>query len=146
MSAPQLTGRCYCGAVSLSAATGALTVTTCHCSDCRRLSGAPSNTFAAFNKTNLQFQPPLDAGVSHSPGVRRWFCQSCGTPLAATYDYLPGQTYVPVGLFDQVDTLVPESQSHTASRVCWVAIDDSIPQSEGSGRETLKVADGKEDS
>ena len=137
------TGRCYCGAVTLSSETAPLTVATCHCADCRRLSGAPVNTFAAFQIGAVEYSPPLGAGISHSAGVKRWFCAACGTPLAAYYDYLPDQLYVPVGLFDQVDQFSPRSQSHTGSRVAWVEIDPNLPQDAGSGRELLKAADGE---
>lgn len=86
--------------------------------------------------------PSLDAGVSHAKGVRRWFCRACGTPLAATYDYLPDQLYIPVGLFDQVNELPPQSHSHTGSRVAWVELDASLPQDTGSARDILKAAHG----
>ena len=76
----------------------------------------------------------------HAPGVRRWFCRNCGTALAAQYDYLPDQTYVPVGLFDQVDRLVPQSQSHTSSRLCWLDDVKACPESRGSGSEGLNAA------
>ncbi|MFK7836645.1 MAG: GFA family protein [Sulfitobacter sp.] len=120
-----------------------LAVATCHCGDCRRVSGAPCNTFAAFLPANVVFSPALGTGVRHHAEVQRWFCHACGTPLAAAYAYLPDQLYVPVGLFDQVDALVPQSESHTASRVCWVSPRHDLPSSAGSGRDRLEQADDR---
>lgn len=136
----ELTGRCYCGAVRFRAATQPLTTAYCHCNDCRRVSGAPVSAFACFAPSAVTWTPGIGSGVSHAPGVRRWYCTSCGSPLAATYDYLPDQVYVPVGLFDDIDALAPAGHSHFGSRVSWLHLEDDLPRSDGSGRERLNRA------
>ncbi|MGX9356874.1 GFA family protein [Roseobacteraceae bacterium S113] len=139
MPSEALKGRCYCGAVQVEASAAPITVAYCHCSDCRRLSGAPVGAFAAFAH-GLHFEPPLGAGFSMSEGVRRWFCQACGTPLAATYAYLPGQTYVPVGVFDAPEALAPEGHSHAASQLPWLHLADDLPRDAASARDRLNEA------
>ena len=134
---PALSGQCYCGAVRVEASAAPITVAYCHCTDCRRLSGAPVSAFAAFGPGDLIWTPALGAGRSHAPGVRRWFCEACGSPLAATYDYLPGQLYVPVGRFDQVDALPPRSHSHAGCQVPWLHLIVDLPRSRASGRDLL---------
>ncbi|MEM8582147.1 MAG: GFA family protein [Pseudomonadota bacterium] len=134
-----LTGRCYCGAFSLSA-TEPLTVAYCHCADCRRVSGAPVSAFAAFAPQDLRITPAPDTSVSVAPGVRRWFCSACGTHLQATYDYIPGQIYVPIGLFDQAADLAPESHSHRSAQLPWLCLNDTLPQASGSARDRLNDA------
>lgn len=111
----------------------------CHCDDCRRLSGAPVAAFAAFATEALAVDPPLGAGVSHTPGVRRWFCTKCGTQIGASYAYLPGQIYVPVGVFDQVADLAPELHAHAGSQVPWLSIDDDLPRYMESSRDALQT-------
>lgn len=128
------TGRCYCGTTRLQAVGDPQAVTYCHCSDCRRASGAPVAAFVAFEQVNVT---PTAKSVSPSKGVTRWFCADCGSPLTATYDYLPGQVYVSLGVLDQCDTLVPEGHSHADNTLPWLHIADDLPRSSGSARETL---------
>lgn len=93
--------------------------------------------FAAFRLDDLTFDPPLADGISVNPGVTRWFCRACGSPLAGQYDYLPGQIYVSLGLIDQADTLAPDRHSHAASAMPWLHIADDLPRDAASGREAL---------
>ena len=142
MPSDPLHGRCYCGAVHVTARSQPLTGAYCHCSDCRRLSGAPVSAFAAFAPEQLDWSPALQEGVSHSEGVRRWFCQACGTQLAAHYAYLPDQVYLPIGLFEDAATLVPESHSHAGSRLPWLHLSDDLPRAEASNRDRWTEAGG----
>ncbi|MCV3272230.1 GFA family protein [Roseobacter sinensis] len=137
-STEPITGRCYCGGITLSADSAPEVVSYCHCSDCRRVSGAPVAAFAGFRDGAVRFDPDPGPPVSHAPGVMRWFCRSCGSPLAATYDYLPGQVYVPLGLIDQAAALPPSLHSHAESRLPWLHLDDDLPQQAQSARDALR--------
>lgn len=141
---PPVTGRCYCGVVHFSAATAPRVVSYCHCWDCRRVTGAPVAAFAAFDDAALRYDPDLGAPASHAPGVQRWFCGACGSPLAARFDYLAGQTYVPLGLIDQAGDLPPSLHSHSDSKLPWLQIDDELHRQEGSARDTLRGAGSSE--
>lgn len=114
-------------------------VSYCHCSDCRRITGAPVAAFAAFQGDALQVSPPLGSPTTINPGVNRWFCQRCGSPIAATFDYLPGQIYVPLGLLDQADVLQPDLHSHADKCLPWLRIDDDVPRVSGSARDNLRT-------
>jgi len=135
-----LSGRCYCGHMRLKASDQPQVVTYCHCVDCRRVTGAPVGVFAAFDADHLTFEPPLDDGKSYVNGVTRWNCPQCCSPLAAQYPYLPGQIYLPIGLFDQAAELAPEAHSHSAQQLPWLHLQDDLPRSNGSGRGRLKEA------
>lgn len=115
-------------------------VTYCHCNDCRRLSGAPVAAFAAFPAEALLFSP--DRGRHHcsTPGVERWACPSCGAQLSATYDYLPDQVYVPVGILDQASEFAPSHHSHVDCALPWLHLTDDLPRSAASGRDLLAEA------
>ncbi len=132
-----ITGHCYCGRTGLTATARPQTVTYCHCTDCRRLSGAPVAAFAAFAQHQVTFAPSRGPRKSFTKGVNRWFCLDCGTQLCATYDYLPDQLYVPLGLLDQADTLAPQGHSHADSALPWLHIADDLPRDAGSGRDRL---------
>jgi len=94
--------------------------------------------FAGFSTKDITFEPELRASASAVPEAKRWFCPNCGGPLAATYDYLPGQIYVPLGMLDQADVLLPEGHAHTDAALPWLHIQDNLPKTAGSARESLK--------
>ena len=71
--------------------------------------------FVAFEAKALRTDPLLGPGVLHSPGVERWNCPQCGSPLAATFDYLPGQVYVPFGILDQAAEIAAREWGMIAS-------------------------------
>jgi len=142
---PVITGRCYCGAVRLSARTLPQTVAYCHCRDCRRWTGAPVAAFAAFGEGDPDFSPPLGATFSAAPGGDRWTCPQCGSPLAARFDDLPGQVYVPLGLLDQAGSLPPRLHSHAEARLPWLHIPDDIPRHGGSAGDSLTAATDAEE-
>ncbi|WP_373354688.1 GFA family protein [Pseudoroseicyclus sp. CXY001] len=135
---PAITGRCYCGQSRLAAASWPERLSYCHCSDCRRATGAPVAAFAAFPEGQAHWSPAGRA-VSAAPGGRRWFCAGCGSPLAATFDYLPGQVHVPLGVIDQAAELPPQLQTHVESGLPWLHIEDDAPRHAASGRASLQT-------
>lgn len=131
-----LTGRCYCGATRFRADADPVTVAYCHCSDCRRWTGAPVATFAALPLQSLTLSP--DPGSrSAVQGVERWNCPDCGSPLAARFSYLPDQIYVPIGIIDQAGDLPPALHCHADNRLPWLHLADDLPQHGASGRAAL---------
>ncbi|MBT0955888.1 GFA family protein [Alphaproteobacteria bacterium KMM 3653] len=133
-----ITGRCYCGATRITANQRPRTVVYCHCADCRRWTGAPVGAFAAFGPGDVTLTPP-PAPLTAVKGVDRWSCPTCGSPLAAQFDYLPDQTYVPVGILDQAESLAPELHCHADSRLPWLTLTDGLHQAPASARSTLNT-------
>ena len=129
--------RCYCGAARLSFARPPLTVAYCHCNDCRRWTGAPVASFAAFAADDVAGREAFHPNPPKTPGVQRFNCQNCGSPLMATFDYLPGQVYVPLGICDQAAEFEPQIHCHSDKALPWLHINDGLPRKDGSARETL---------
>ncbi|KPA21718.1 Glutathione-dependent formaldehyde-activating enzyme [Shimia sp. SK013] len=136
----KITGRCYCGAVLLVSDHLPATVAYCHCSDCRRWTGAPLPAFAAFGADHLSAKPDQGTGISHTQGVTRWNCNACGSPLMARFEYLPDQVYVPLGLIDQAADLAPALHCHADAAYPWLHLQDDAPRVFGSARNTLNDA------
>ena len=133
----ELTGRCYCGAITIKATKKPQTIAYCHCADCRRWTSAPVTAFAAFDEDAVEFTPNDGQTVSINPGVSRTFCPNCGTPLTGRYDYLPGQVYIGVSVFDQGDDLAPKIHTHESARLKWLHIEDDIERVSATGRSEL---------
>lgn len=135
-----VSGRCYCGAITICATQAPHAIAYCHCIDCRRVTGAPVAAFAAFDETAVIFTPNEGCMVNANPGVSRTFCQTCGSPLAGRYDYLPGKIYIAVGVLDQAGDLAPQLHAHEAQRLEWLHIDDKLERTAGSARSQLMDA------
>uniref|UniRef100_UPI0035322D7B GFA family protein n=1 Tax=Pararhizobium sp. IMCC3301 TaxID=3067904 RepID=UPI0035322D7B len=132
-----VTGRCYCGATHIRAETLPTDISYCHCSDCRRVTGAPVAAFAAFENSKVTFLPDEGRAVTVTPGVRRTFCESCGSPISGRFDYLPNTVYIALGLLDQADALPPELHAHASNRLVWLHIDDDLERHDKSARARL---------
>ncbi|MEM7283730.1 MAG: GFA family protein [Pseudomonadota bacterium] len=137
---PSITGRCYCGQITIAATKTPQAITYCHCEDCRRTTGSPVAVFAAFADADLTLTPNEGQKVSVTPGVTRSFCSNCGTPLTGRYDYLPGMVYVGVAVLDQADELEPQLHAHESQRLPWLHIQDNLERFPNSARSKLKSA------
>lgn len=136
-TAAEITGRCYCGATTISATQLPQTIAYCHCSDCRRATGAPVAAFAAFDEAAVTFTPNDGRKVTANPGVMRTFCAACGSPLAGRYEYLPGQVYIAVGVLDQAGDLAPQLHAHAAQGLTWLHIEDDLERFAATARSQL---------
>jgi hypothetical protein len=125
--------------VTLAAPATPLNVSYCHCIDCRRHTGGPVAAFAGFDEGTVRFTPSAGPGVSVTPGVRRWFCAACGSPLGASFDYFPGQIFVPLGVIDQAAGLVPSVHAYAESALPWLHIEDAALRIPRSSREHLNA-------
>lgn len=74
-------GRCECGSVEFEVPTVRETVTVCHCSQCRRISGHLwAATHAPFDDLIFIKQDGL-TWYKSSDWAKRGFCNTCGTSL-----------------------------------------------------------------
>lgn len=105
-------GRCYCGQVAVSMAAEPLGASICHCSTCRKLSGAPFMAMALFNAADVTVTGEL-VHTRTSRNVKRSRCARCYTPVRATLGAAPSQTCaVPLAL---VDDLVDNGEESDAT-------------------------------
>ena len=142
VSLNEVSGRCYCGRTSFSSVARPTAVAYCHCTDCRRVTGAPVAAFAAFDEAAVTWMPDEGQTVSINAGVRRSFCRHCGSPLTGRYDYLPGTVYVPLGILDQANALSPQLHAHHSNRLDWLCISDELERVEESAQSELRHTTG----
>jgi hypothetical protein len=119
-------GGCLCGSVRYEATGGPYNITHCHCSDCRRSSGAPFVTWASFRRSGFRF-------TAGKPNELRWagrvrsFCSRCGTPLTFMTDPNADEVDVTVCSFDQPDTVTPVDHTWIEDRLPWIRLADDLP-------------------
>ena len=80
-TAASLDGGCFCGAVRYRISGAPLDVGHCHCTICRRTTGAPFVTWATVPQAVFAFTAGTPAELRSTPAARRTFCAACGTAL-----------------------------------------------------------------
>jgi hypothetical protein len=78
-----VSGSCLCGGVRYEAEGPLLQVARCHCTQCRKASGAEFATNGSVPADCFRIIAGLELLSSYesSPGQERVFCSRCGSPL-----------------------------------------------------------------
>jgi hypothetical protein len=118
-----LTGGCYCGAIRYEADGTPFNETNCHCSICRRTSGAPFVTWFSVRASEFRFVRGHPTRFNSSEKGTRSFCPRCGTQLTFASSDFPDEIDVSTCSLDNPDIVPPRDNTRTSSRVRWVAPD-----------------------
>jgi hypothetical protein len=120
----------------IDAAVGA--AAHCHCTMCRRASGAVAVTWftiapAAFALTAGEF-----ATWRFSAKGERGFCPDCGCQITFRHDDAPGELDVTLATLDDAADHPAARHIWTDSRLPWLTLDPRLPASprEESDRQT----------
>ena len=130
MTLSTLKGSCLCGAVKYEVRGEAKRFFHCHCSRCRKASGAG-------HASNLFLQPAALHWLSGEglirtfklPEAKRFtnqFCTTCGGRLprqAKDSDMV----MIPAGSLDDEAPIMPEARIFAGSRANWSCADDGLP-------------------
>lgn len=127
-TADRVQGQCHCGAIRYEMATQATHHALCHCTDCRRHSGAPMVAWALVPMPLLTILSGTPKIYQSSQHAQRHFCGDCGTGLFYTNDDIfPGQIDVQSATLDNPDAIPVQGQIQTAERIGWMETLDTLP-------------------
>lgn len=126
-------GRCLCGEVAFEYSGPENWRGHCHCESCRRNTSSPFTTFFGVPKTAYRFTGKPPGVYRSSPGVRRYFCANCGTPMAYETDRLPDETHFYAASLEDSAGFAPQFHVHWAERVPWIELSDGLPRHEHGG-------------
>jgi hypothetical protein len=123
-----ITGGCLCGRVRFEV-DDVIALTHCHCTICRKLSGAAFATYAHVAPTKFRLITGESAIDQHesSPGSQRRFCRFCGSPAPGMAAYLTVIS-IPAGLLDDDPGVRPILHTFVDSKAPWWKIDDGLKQ------------------
>jgi hypothetical protein len=124
-----LHARCFCGTVHFTVEDALASAFYCHCSRCRRRTGAACAAIGRIASDKVR----LTRGDQH---VRRLgesgedyvaICRQCCSPL---YSLVNGGrfTHVPLGVLEEAPSKTPDHHIQVASKATWHTIDDDLPQ------------------
>ena len=120
-------GGCFCGAIRYRARGVPEEPTLCHCSICRRASGAPLVAWATFATERIEWLKGEPRRFNSSAKAERSFCSACGTALTFTFVKSPERTDVTLASLDHPEYITPRDHIYTSSRVPWVRLADGLP-------------------
>lgn len=122
-----LSGGCHCGAVRYQMSADVAHHSLCHCTDCRRASGAPAVSWALVKRDDIRIEGQPKAYAS-SPGTQRLFCADCGTSVFFVNEAIfPGMIDVQSATLDDPDAIPMQGQIQTAERIGWMDILGTLP-------------------
>jgi hypothetical protein len=126
-----LTGGCFCGAIRYEAEARPFDETNCHCSICRRTSGAAFVTWFSVGSTDFRIVEGRPARLKSTDKGTRSFCSRCGTQITFEHADFPEEIDVTTCSLNNPDLVPPRDNTRTSSRVHWLAPDGLPEYSEG---------------
>lgn len=128
----ELGGSCFCGRVRYLVEDAFGYAFNCHCSQCRRATGAAFKPFAGIERAKLRITQGADALLIYGDpqASHDVHCSTCGSLL---HSVVREGAYVHVTLGTLVDTpsIRPSAHIFVGSKAPWFEITDGLPQHEG---------------
>lgn len=122
------TGRCLCGSVTYAYDGPENWRGHCHCESCRRATASPVTTFMGVPTSAFRWTGAAPRTYASSPGVRRSFCGTCGTPMAFETRKLPDEIHFYAATLTDPTTFVPDAHFFHGEALAWLEIADDLPR------------------
>ncbi len=121
-------GHCLCGAVRYVVDGAPVQRTNCHCTMCRRASGAPFVAWFSVAREQLRYVTGQPARYRSSSHGTRTLCAACGTPLTFESSREPDYVDVTVCSLSDPEAVAPEQHIFTSTQLSWVKLADGLPR------------------
>ena len=119
-----VTGGCFCGSLRYRA-QAVFDAGYCHCSVCRRISGAPAAAWFSVREEDFAVTHGEPTALRSSEHFTRFFCPTCGTHVFGRDD-LPAPPKVGsklisamLGTLDQPAGVVPQVHQWWSEKMPW---------------------------
>ena len=122
------TGGCLCGAIRYQAEADPLRAVICHCTICRRVSGAPMMCFVHFPAEAFRWLSGAPKRYRSSANAERGFCPLCGSTLTMHESVLGDRVQVALGSLDTPERAEPDDHVWTRQQLPWLHIEDDLPR------------------
>lgn len=134
-------GRCLCGEVRYEYEGPENWQGYCHCESCRRSTSSPIATFFGVPRNAYRFTGRTPAVYESSPGVRRHFCDRCGTPMAYDADRFPHEIHFYAASLDDPENFAPKFHVHCAQQLPWFEVKDTLPRHERGSNNPASISE-----
>ncbi len=124
-------GGCLCGAVRYRITGPVGDAVHCHCTMCRRSSGAVVVTWITVPPERFAFTRGGPVAYRSSAKGTRRFCGGCGTQLTFVSEDRPEDVDVTVGSLDHPENHPADRNIWTSVAVPWLRLDEHLPSHPG---------------
>jgi hypothetical protein len=124
----ELNGGCHCGHVRYQATGDPFHATSCHCSICRRVSGAEFLTWFSIRRAEFGWTQGRPASLASSSRGSHTFCPLCSSPLTFQHANYPDEIDIALSSLDDPAQLAPSEHSYISTRLAWVQLADGFPE------------------
>lgn len=129
-----LKGGCNCGAVRYEISGAPLAVAACHCTNCRKQSGAAFSVNLIVRAGAMSVEGELasyqDLGEDSGAPLAREFCAACGSPIRSIPSASLKMVAIKAGTLDAPGAYAPQMHIWTQSALPWVTIPEDLPRFE----------------
>lgn len=130
-----LTGSCLCGGVAFRVTAPFRRANFCHCSRCRKHSGAPALAQGRVPRSGFALLSGDSLIEVHRPpgGAAKAFCRRCGSSLFGGSWPDGPEVSIRLGSLDGDPGIRPQYHSFVESRAVWDALpEDGLPRYAGA--------------
>jgi len=121
-------GGCLCGAIRYQSRAAPSRGVICHCSMCRKHSGAPILAFVHFPKASFSWLNANPSRYRSSQFAERGFCSTCGSTISMHEEVLSDSAQVAVGSLDDPDSVCIDDHVWTEAQILWFDVNDQLPR------------------
>jgi hypothetical protein len=123
-----LKGGCFCGSIRYETTATPFDETNCHCSICRRTTGAPFVMWFSVPLSQFRLVRGEPTRFRSTAKAIRSFCPQCGTQLTFEHEDFSDEIDVTTCSLDDPDGVPPKDHSWTNSKLGWVKLADELPE------------------
>src|SRR5258705_12198495 len=121
-------GGCLCGRIRYRSSAPPLRGVICHCSMCRRHSGAPVLAFVHFPLASFAWTSGAPSWYRSSRYAERGFCPHCGSTIGMREEILADRVQVCVGTLDAPGHVAIDDDVWVSERIAWFDLKDDLPR------------------
>jgi hypothetical protein len=128
-------GRCLCGSVVFEYDATPNWTLHCHCESCRRATSSPMTTWVSVPRSAFVLVKDAPRYYHSSPGVKRGFCENCGSPLSYENERIPDEVHLYAASLSDPTGAVADGHVHVSEQLSWFEVLDELPRyaNEGGG-------------
>lgn len=131
MADGQMSGGCNCGAIRYVIDAPPMAVAACHCTQCRRQSGAAYSVNLIVRASSMTIAGDLatwqDVDTASGAPLAREYCRTCGSPIRSVPSATPKYVAVKAGTLDDPAPFAPALHIWTRSKLPWVELPAGLP-------------------
>jgi hypothetical protein len=123
-----LQGGCFCGRVRYEVTGIPFDETNCHCSICRRTTGAPFVAWFSVRASEFRLASGTPSRFRSSVNAIRSFCGHCGTQLTFQSDDCSDAIDITTCSLDHPEAVSPRDHTHMSKKLRWIHLSDGLAQ------------------